>query len=327
MGRPRALILALLAACAGNDTVGETIFETPAEEAPAGRTGTRGHLARATTSTLWLWRPDGTLAWSQGCQACTPLFVDSDGNVYGVLNDVLAFKRSAADGALVWSRVASVRTTLTIDAADRVWLLVETAQPIDLGGGPIDGPTVWARYAPDGAFLASGALELFLADPRGLPTGGVVGLDAATGDIAAIGDDGRLMWRIETPPDFHVIAYTLHESGEITAIARAREGESTPIARFDANRTQRWRHSVSGRAEALAPLADGSVVVAGFDSLAGSVERDVHFLEQRAGRDGSGRRETLDASQLTLYPSAELDEFRFFSLDDTAGRLVGRRVR
>lgn len=324
-------LLLMLAACAPNNQIGQTSVEVMAAQMKDGIAGVTGHLARSTGTTVELRLPTGALAWSESCRgSCPELVMDDQGNVYGVSSSAGTeiFKRNV-DGALAWMRVAGDTTHFTLDATGNVWVSVTSAQPIDLGGGAIGGgdtPFLWARYAPDGTHLASGTMEVFLIGPRALPGGGIVGVDSSSRHIVAVDDLGRTQWRI----DERVDEVAVHADGEITAVTNIKDPIS--FVRFDADRNVRWRRSSSGELDLdahvkLSPLPDGSIVFAGGDSLAGSIETDARFLEH-IDRDSHPTREVLDSPVVQLYPSVGLDGFWFFATDfiDADGVLIRRRL-
>jgi hypothetical protein len=322
-------LLVLLAACApSTDSIGDTEFSVDAELTPTGEVGPGGHFVHAPGAFMQLYSPAGALVWAQSCDfGCYRAAVDADGNVYlaGPRAQTQVFaKRDAATGAIAWMReLAAANAAVALDAANNVWFFVNSMTALDFGGGPVGGGGrslgLWGRYAPDGTYLASGTLDFTFENGRilALPAGGLLAKESGTSNLVAFGDDGRTMWRIDRP----VYDVAVHADGELTLSERPDHGGA--IVRLDAARAERWRRDTRSIV-ALQALADGGVITAGTDSLAGEQSSDATTFEHLTAAGDRAAREVI-AGAVFFYAGPALDGFRFF--DVGGGNFVGRRIR
>ena len=321
-------LLVLLAACTPGGEVGETVFSVDAELTPTGELGPSGHFVHAPGAFMQLYSPTGALAWTQSCDfGCYRAVVDGSGNVYmagpRAQTQVLA-RRDAATGAIAWMReLPALNSAVALDAAGNVWLVINSMTALDFGGGPVGGGRaagLWGRYGPDGTYLASGTLDFTVENGRitALPGGGLVAKESGTSNLVAFGDDGRTMWRV----DQRVYDYAVHANNELTLSIFLDGVSSGEIARLDASRVERWRRATRS-VPVLQPLADGSVIVAGTDSLAGAQSSDAMTFEH-VDAGGERRAREVIPGDVFVYTGPPLDGFRFFDVGDKC--FVARRI-
>jgi hypothetical protein len=341
-------LLVLLAACApSQDPIGETMFAIDTGGPLVAVVGPSGHIVRA-DSTISLRDPTGALVWTKDCMGCRfrPA-IDRDGNVYlsGQRGEMRFLeKRSAVDGTVEWSRqIPVLNSGVALDVNGAVWFLINGITPLDFGGGPVGGDghkTRWGRYASDGSYLASGALDSAIDNTGRIIaiSGGLVARDGIDFGLIAFDDSGRTLWRVGR----EVEDFVSDADGELTIseynAADDIAGEPpVTLVRLDVQRSERWRRSFPNHID-LTPLLGGGVIVCGSTSLAGARSNDASFLEH-VEPDGSSTREIF-VNQLYLATGAERDDYRFFVLGNGSidlhdrtfdatlgGALVGRRIR
>ena len=221
--------------------------------------------------------PDGEVVWRRDVGDADLSGVhgtlDADGDFFlfqgrASVSRLLAL--AAADGETVWARDIDLGgggyagAELVIGPDDAVWLLLYgLVGPTDLGGGPIDGSAIVARFTADGELLSSGPLD----SP---PVGDEQLVVAVTGDRVLAATTGPAGTRVvEYGADGVVVASSWLEVPWVASLVRHSSGETTLVAHlsllmhYDDQFELLWQDEVptGGAASHLAGLSDGGVMI------------------------------------------------------------------
>jgi outer membrane protein assembly factor BamB len=320
-----ALALLLAASCTpASEPIGTTEWVLPHASATDddASVGPSGHvLLSDLRGALTLVGPDGSELWTvagdEQCNPSTPVaVVDRDGKVYvacGQPGEEANFLKlsslAATDGSVVWRQQfvagSEIKPTLRLDGDGVLWVLVNSDEPIDFGGGPVGGSERhgnWARFDLEGGYLDSGAFDFVVGSCGGAwpDRGGIVVSEFACTGATAIEPDGSIRW---SQSEYDLGTAAFHPGGEITVSA------ADGLLRLDADGRELWRRELGLTLDSGDLTAVGMGVIArSCDGLSGC---DVVYLQHVDEIGNPSPREYILAYEVNLLAGASFEGYRF----------------
>jgi hypothetical protein len=311
----------LYGACTPNtDALGETEWVLFADAVPVdggSSMGQGGQVALADFERLVLVEPSGDIRWRTLCaRECGVPAVGDDGAVYEATRGsgrVEMVKYAAPDGAIEWSRSfpgtsEKVQAVASVDGTE--WLLVNSTDPIDLGGGPLIGATVWARYDAEGGYLDGGSLDFKvdldeISRPAATAEGGLIVSSNVAGRTWAFDAGGEEVWSVASSSVF-----AAHENGDVTSCEWTGpiESGSWKIIRRDRARDERWSYTTPRCPWAMMALTGGGLIMEGSEGLIENTI-DAYHLKHIDERGNETTEVFPDAVSLAV--GSVVDSYRF----------------